>query len=404
MIFFKVALLNIKAHGKRTAVILFAVGLSVLVMVFVESLMKGMQSSFFERIYQDSGHIQIHKKGFSDSLEPYPLEYSIENQDEIIDKIKETEKVAVTEPLILFGSLLFNNDINLPALGIGITEESRYYRKALGSIKTGSGLRDRSSILISKQTAGLLETDTGAPLIVLSQDSTGSPFYMEFTVSGLFETGNQQFDTNHFFITHSAAQELLYLGEGTLEIRINLENPDQAGSVKKELSGILNEHDLEAETWREIHGSFIVAFELFDLFIWFIDLLVIIVTATVITNAILMNVFERTGEYGSLRALGLKKRQQAGMIVTEGTIQGILGSFGGLVFGIGLTLLAARSGINAGNFTESFGISRIIYPELTVLTVVRSFIAGIIISAAGSLYAAYVSSRKNITAMLADQL
>ncbi len=400
MIFLKVALLNIRSHWKRTAVILFAIGLSVTVMIFVESLMVGIKASFFQGIYQDSGHLQIHKKGYSDALETYPINYTIPDPSQVIDKIKGKDGVTAAEPMILFGCLAFHQDKNIPTTGIGVIQNSYYYTKAIDGIVEGSALDRGDEILISRKMSQLLEVSPDDPVILLAEDSTGRSFSKEFPVTGLYDTENQQFDTNHIFITHGAAQELLNLTNKTLEIRVNIKNPEQAAEFKNTIGPILEAQNLEAETWREIHGSFIVAFELFDLFIWFIDLLVIIVTATVITNAILMNVFERTGEYGSLRAIGLKKRQQAGMILTEGSLLGILGSFLGLIIGIPLTMIVERVGINVGNFTESFGLSRIVYPELNVITGIRSFAAGIIVATAGSLYAALVSSRKQITEML----
>jgi putative ABC transport system permease protein len=53
-------------------------------------------------------------------------------------------------------------------------------------------------------------------------------------------------------------------------------------------------------------------------------------------NAMLMSVFERTREIGTLRALGWRRRRVIGMIVRESLMLSFLSGLAGIAFGMGL--------------------------------------------------------------------
>jgi putative ABC transport system permease protein len=400
--FAKIALLYMRKHGKRTLVILSAIALSVAVMVFIDAMMVGLRESFFRGLFQDTGHLQVHEEGYEDRLDPYAIDYAISDPDAVLARLSEDRRVRVAEKVLPFGALLINAEKHLPIGGVGVREGTAYYGRVVRGMRQGSLPTDGQGITVSTKVAQLLDLRFGDPVIALVQDSQGSAFYMEYTVVGLFDTGSNQFDTSHFFLLHDAAQELLYLGDATVEVRANLHEPDDAGAVAETVAPFLRQRSLEAQTWRELQGSFIVAFELFDIFVIFIDVVVVVVTATVIINTILMNVFERTGEIGTLRAIGLKRRQQLAMIVTEGALEGAAGAALGLLVGIPITLLAQHAGVPVGQFSESFGLSRVVYPSLTVITVARSFGGGLLIALVGSGYASMVSGRRPIVRMITE--
>jgi putative ABC transport system permease protein len=70
-----------------------------------------------------------------------------------------------------------------------------------------------------------------------------------------------------------------------------------------------------------------------------LSFLSILIGGVGIMNAMLMSVFERTREIGTLRALGWKRRRVVGMIIRESLILGFLSGIAGIVIGIGLGML-----------------------------------------------------------------
>lgn len=400
MMFFRIAILYMRKHLRRTLVIVAAVAISVAVMVFVEGFLTGLRDSFFQGLFQDSGHLQIHGTGYSDRLDPYTLDYRIENPETVLRRLGEDERVIVADQLLPFGGLLIHQQKNIPTGGVGLRPDSEFYANVRRGMIDG-GMPDKTGeIAVSRDTAELLGIEYDGTAILLVQDTTGSPYYSELAVSGIFQTDSSEFDTSHVFVTHEEASQLLYLEESTIEVRALLGDPDRAAEVKSSLAPFLTERGLEASTWKDVHGSFVVAFELFDVFVIFIDVILVVVAATVITNAILMNIFERSTEFGTLRAIGMKRRQQAGMIFAEGSLEGALGSVLGLLIGVPAVLYLQANGVSIGEFSESFGLGRVVHPRLMGWNVLRSFVAGVAIALAGSAYVTIVSSRTRIMQLL----
>lgn len=403
MTFLKLAVLSLTMHAKRTVVIVFAIAMSIAVMLAIDAMLSGMRTSFFEDILQDSGHVQIHDADWAERLEPLSLRHTIEKPGELLSRIEEDPRVTAADSLLRFGALTIADDERMPQVGIGISPDTSYFTGAREGMQEGHLPRDATEISVSTKVGDILERERGDPLVVLVQDSQGTPYYVEYTISGLFETNSEQFDTTSFFLTDEAAEELVYLENESIELRVSLNNPDMAERFVDDHEDLFEEYEVSARTWREIHGSFIIVFELFDVFVFFMNLLVAVVSATVITNAVLMNVFRRIGEFGTLRAIGLKRRRQSGLILLEGAVQGVAGAVIGIAIGSPLALYFQTHGIHLGAITEAFNLGNTIYFDLRPAAILRSLGFGVLIALASSGYAAWVGGKMRIIDMFAGK-
>lgn len=399
MILWKIAWQNMLKHGRRTLLILFSVGLSVAVILFVSGMVEGLKVNFFKNMLAESGHIQILPEGEAEALNPFDLDLLLTSPDELIKKVEEYPAVERAEQVLSFGAMLLAEEKNMTIAGYGVDPDSHFFAKPRVGIIEGNFLADSEvpGIAVSLRISELLDLSLGDPLVVLVEDSTGSPWYVEYPVTGIFETDSREFDENHLFLRHDAAEELLYVPGQTREIRVLLKDQQAAGPLAAEMQksgGPFAKTEIKA--WEEIHGSFLVLIELFDLFIIFINLFTVIVAATVITNSILMNVFERSREYGTLRAIGMKRRQLFGLVLTEGLVQGCVGSLAGLALGIPPVLYFQEYGMQWGEITESLGLGASFTFAFSVEHMLWALVAGVLIACAGSLYAGLVSARMSI--------
>ncbi len=400
MIFLKIAVLNIHKHFKRTIVIIFAVTLSVIIMEFVSGMSEGMREGFFSRILKESGHLQIHEKGWEDRVNPYSITYTVTSPDKIINEIDKNDNVIKSEKIITFGALLLKEEENIRIIGQGVSPNSIFFKEIEKDIIEGEFLPMGRGILISKRNAELLNIGINSKAMVLVSDSYDDPLYMEYTVTGIFETDSRDFDDDFFFIGFDNASDLLSLDGSATEIRIALKDKNLSGRVKEDIQGLLKKEGLLALTWQEINGSFISLFELFDFFMLFINIFIFIVAATVITNTILMIQFERIREFGTLRAIGLKNAQLFNLILTEGLIQGFAGSLLGLFIGIPIVLFFQKNGLDWGKFTESLKMGNSLKFSYSVKNSFQSLVSGILIVLAASLYAGFVNTRIKLINML----
>lgn len=98
-----------------------------------------------------------------------------------------------------------------------------------------------------------------------------------------------------------------------------------------------------------------------------------------IMNAMLMSVYERTREIGTLRALGWRRRRVIGMIIRESLVLSFFSGLAGILFGVGLgTLISLEPTMGVflkGNYT------------LTLFT--QAMIVALVLGAIGAVYPAW---------------
>ncbi len=400
MIFLKMAFLNIVKHPKRSLLITAVVAFSVIAMVFVGGLLTGMRDRFFNSMFQESGHVQVHAAGYRDRFNPLSLDYVIARPEAVLAEFRKDPRVVDAEKIVLFGTRAIFKDKHLDIAGYGVEPGGTFFESARRGITGGAFLPQGKGIALSRDSAKLLGCGLGDNVSLLVSWSDGTPYYLDFPVTGIFKTDSSDFDDNHVFISHARADELLALGGGTIEIRVTLRDSNLAGAFVDRHEAFFRANGLEAETWREIFGTFVTLLQFFDVFMVFLNFIVLVVAATVITNTILMSVFERVRDFGTLRAVGLKRRHVFGMILTEGALEGVLGSLFGTALSVPLGLLVQKTGINGGQFVESIHLGSTYPFQLSVQVLLLSFIFGALVAVAGSLYAAVVNSRKKLVETL----
>lgn len=396
--FFKMALLSLQKHKKRTALVVFAVTVSVFFMVVLAGAVDGLKDNFFKTLSEQGGHVQISAEGYAERLNPFSIRYRIDQPETLLGSLEKLPEVESAEALISFGAVLSNGEKSLTSGAVGIDPGTSYFRRVRESLVKGEFLPGGKGMALSRFLMNLLNVSPGDFLLVLVEDSEGSPYYLEFEITGVFETGISDIDENLFFISHQAARELLYIPDESVELRIRLKDPSLADSFIKNNKNIWNkkEQALEVRTWMDLNASFFSMLQMMDAMLVFMNLLLVVVVASVITNALLMNVFERIREFGSLRAIGLKRKQLRGMILAEGAVQGLAGSLAGILLGIPVVIYFQQNGISMGELQDMFGGGSSFTFLLTFKGLLLSGISGVLIALAGSFYASRVGSRLSI--------
>ena len=99
-------------------------------------------------------------------------------------------------------------------------------------------------------------------------------------------------------------------------------------------------------------------------------------------NAMLMSVYERTREIGTLRALGWRRRRVVWMIVREAVLLSLLSGLAGIAVGIGMGTLVAMEPTMGGYLKGSYSL-----PLLLQVMAIALVLGGI-----GALYPAWRAS------------
>ena len=91
------------------------------------------------------------------------------------------------------------------------------------------------------------------------------------------------------------------------------------------LASRLNGDEYEIKTWRELNDFYEKAVDMYERQFGVLRLIVLLMVLLTVANTVNMGVFERTGEFGTLMALGNRSRYVARLIVLENGFLGIVG-------------------------------------------------------------------------------
>jgi putative ABC transport system permease protein len=165
--------------------------------------------------------------------------------------------------------------------------------------------------------------------------------------------------------------------------------------------------DLTVEGWQRFVRAAVVAVQADTFFFWVMLVILFILIVVGIVNSMSMSVLERTGELGTLRAVGMRRATLIRMVVAEGVcIAGIAGA-AALVISTPIALYLGTVGIDVSGalpedvpvpFGEAFNADFALWHYLVSIGVAAAT------AVVGSLIPAWRAARMNIvTAMYGER-
>jgi putative ABC transport system permease protein len=395
----RMAILSALRRPKRAFLVILAVALSVFIMEFVSGWVEGTKERMDRKIGEETAHLLVESKARFTSLDLLEPRDYMDDWLTIADHFRRETGISRVEKVTPFGALMLAGEKNLPLKVYGIEAGTGFFAQlSRGRVRGGFPLVG-AGIAVSEEALKLLGVPHADRLTILVQDVSGSPSYRELPIACVFRTDDTTFDTSTAFVDEHSAAELLGT-EAVAELWIRLDRPGQAEEVRSASAPFLQSHGCVARTWLALQGDLLVLVKLMSLFMLVINGVVLVVAATVITNAILMNIFEKQREFGTLRAIGMRRRGQALLVMIEGAAQGLVGAILGAVLAFPLIEYLKRSGLPIGEASRLFGGGDVMYFGGSFLVTLRNIGIGASIALLGSLYAALVGTRASIVEAL----
>lgn len=304
-------------------------------------------------------------------------------------------------------ALISSGEQSLPVLfdGIEPSTESDITNFKQNLIE-GSFLEEDSSpdcekrqIYIGKALADLLNVKLGNKVVLLAQAADGSLGNDLFLVKGIFDTKSTDFDKRFAFSTLNCVQKIGAVN-GFHEVVIKIPDPTLEKKVQGDLQGKLDKKIL-VTTWREALPSVASLVKFNDAILVMISSMLFIVITFGIVNALLMNIFERTKEFGVMLALGTTPQKLWILIIIECLMIGIFASILGTILGWAAVFYHQVYGFDLGPFlgeksyAGDFYMDLIIYPIFSFGSYLKSVLITLVVVVVSGLYPAYRASRFN---------
>lgn len=390
---FKLAYRNLGRNKTRSLLSALAVGVGMSLLLLMVSVLEGeMRGALQNTIRLQSGHLQIRPSSYDENKISLKWEDLIADPDQVVEKVKSLPQVTVAAPRLIASGILTLSDESKGVQILGIEPDSAANQPFREGMISGEFLQtdDREGILIGQLLADKLNLKVGDTVNLLVTTSNGEVDEQLFMIRGVFSTRTPGFDESTLLMPLAKAQAITATENHVSTIFVLLQNNEQAEPVAQALQSA----NLKILTWRE-QNDFIVQFEDYaNAFFIVLYLIVLGITATVVTNTLVMAVFERTREIGILAAIGMKGRGIMAQFLAEAALLATGGVIGGLIIGGVMVYFATVKGFYIGDF----GITGVlfedrIYAHLTLENTVNLAVITYIITIIASLYPASLAAR-----------
>jgi putative ABC transport system permease protein len=398
---FKIAVRNLSRYKRRTLLTSSLIAIGVMfVLVFIAA------SGSFKYIMigqiTDSmlGHLQVHKRGYVASIDSLPLTLNLSAEDEkkLENTIESIPEIEAFSPRIKFGGMFSNfvETTNIRVNGVYPEKEIATLPLFLSRIKQGEKSIKEGQILIPELLASGLKVKKGDTVVVIATNRDGSVNGKQFVIGGIIEsvTGPGGRDG---YIHIKDAMEVLRMEEVEIsEVALRLKDFGKLDAVSSRLDELLSQElnkqgkpIFDVRTWEKLSPFYNVA-RMIDVMTFFIKLMLIAIVLVSIMNVMIMAVFERIREIGTISAIGTKPKKILSLFLIEGFSLGVIGAAVGNFLALGGILLINLAKITF-NFGRQSGLE--LSPSLNTGDILWISTIVIVVSVAAALQPAFKASR-----------
>ncbi len=347
---FKVAYRNIFLNKRRTIFTVLSISIGcvalLLALGFITSSYEGLALNYIS----DYGHLEIFNKNYSSSQDIVGGT-RIKDPNKIIREIKNIPEVDVVTARISFTGLVGNANNTKMMIGEAVEPEEEEKIGVGGffaPLQAGSYFSSSQvdGAVIGEGLADKLKVKPGDYLTLLSNTAAGSYNSTNIKVTGIVKYSITEYNNAKVDINLNYAKQLLN-ENGVDNIVILLDNESEIPEVKSEIVSLIKKNNLPliVKSWNEISPYYNQVKSLYNRLFAFLLVLIIVIMTFSITNNVMMSVFERFREIGTMRAIGSNKFKIALLFINESTILGILGWIVGIVLAYVISHLIMNMGI-----------------------------------------------------------
>jgi putative ABC transport system permease protein len=350
--FLLLAFRNIFRNRRRTVMTLVMVGGGVAGLLLVGGFFARMFWGLRESTINDGlGHIQIFTAEHFDREEKHVLDTGIDNWRQVAASVSTGGHVRGVAPRIEFYGMLSNGVKSGVFMGSAVDPVAE---KSLGFTPRLAVGRDLDAkpggeveALIGTGVARSMNVKLGDGLTLLAVTSDGALNGIDVQIVGTVNTGYKEVDDRYLRITLPSAQRLLQSDRVT-NLVVGLDTTESTDQVATALAPRLNgsPQHLVLKKWIDLAAYYKQVRSLFSTIFVFLGVIVFFMVLMSSVNTLLMSMFERTREIGTMLAMGTPRSWIMALFMLEATLLGVLGAIVGVVGGNLLGVLLNHSGIH----------------------------------------------------------
>lgn len=392
----RLAIRNVFRNARRSlltgSVVFFGVFLLIFARGFIDGLEYGSERA---QIDASCAHLRVMAKGADDTGFDLPITPLLADVAPLLARSREVPGFVAATPRLRFSADLSDgrDSVRVVAIGVDLDHDGAVFTMGVDQRRIAG---DPPGILVGSGLMtlfGKTPKDLGDSFTLVARTPAGSISALDFLVKGVIRTGDPAVDNLQVIIPLDAARTLLSLGptEAT-EVAVKLSSQRATDRAATALRAAVGPNE-EVRTWVEATEDIRSLMRIRRRGMMIIVSVIMAIAAAGIANTVLMSVFERFREIGTLMAFGFPSGSVRVLFFLEGVGLGILGSLAGVVAGAALVFYFERHGINLSRFTSSpdsvYPVATVIYTELTARGLAASGLFGMAIASLATIWPAW---------------
>jgi putative ABC transport system permease protein len=390
----RLALRNLSRNRRRSALTAIAIVVGVALVIFAWGLMSALLRTMVDDVVNRRlGALLVRPKLDADAVAIAPVDPNLDLTGPLLDVVVGTTGVRAATPRLRFNGMLGNGLTQSMVMVTAIdpvrelTVCPRRPEEVNGGVGHFVDAAHENGVVLGRELSRGLDAPPGTTLTLQASGPSGQVNALDVEVGGVGRGASFLEGKGMVTVPLAFAQSLLKMPGRVTEIAVAVKDGADVVAVQAALQKKLPA-DVEVVGWGEqlpflrdaqlrlrvILGG--VAFVLFAIAIFGV------------VNTMLMSVWERVKEIGTLLALGLRRRQIVALFLLEGAMLGVLGGVVGVVAGVVVTVIAGQKGLT---FTPpGSAVSFVLHPQPSPSLAVIAFV----VAALGSLVASALPARR----------
>lgn len=357
----KISYRNLKRNGRRTLLTASLITIGV-VFVLIYTALSGSFKSYTVGQITDSlmGHIQIHKKGYVASVDNLPLDRNLNAKmlEFIEPQLKENALIESYSYRIKFGAMFsnFTSTTNIRLNAIDPQREFKTLPLLEGRITDMNVTFKPGEIIVPELLIKGMDVKIGDTIVLVANNKNGSVNGINLKVAGIVGQIMGPGGRDGYIHMEDAKKALRMNNDLEVsEIVIRLKDVEKLKIAEKSLQPILEKVNKEGKSVFEIHtweklSPFYNIIKMIDIMNISIQTILISIVLISILNVMMMSVFERVREIGTIAAMGTPPLTIVKLFLCEGLMLGVFGAVLGSVLSSGIVYV-----LNIVKITYSFG-------------------------------------------------
>ena len=379
-----------------SAISMLGITIAVAVLILVLSVVNGFERELQDRLLAMTAHASIEHAGGR-----------LQDWRSWVEKAEEHVEVGAAAPFVTGQGLLVLRDrlSGVQFSGIDPQLESRVFSVDdavisgdLASLQAGS-----FNIVLGVELADELRASIGDKVTMTLAEGLVTPAGVvprtkRFTVSGIYRIGMYEFDRRVAFVNIEDSQRLFRLAEDVSGIRLSVTDIYRASQVVRAVAldaggGVM------VSDWTRRNVNFFRSIQITKSILFVILLMVVAVAAFNIVSTLVMVVKDKQSDIAILRTVGATPAHILRIFVTQGSIIGVLGTLGGVILGVLLSLnLESIVGFMEATFGIKFLAADVYFisdlpADLRIADVVKISAIALVLALLSTLYPAWRGAR-----------